>query len=214
METRARKIQAKQNSKIFLKVIPGHFATNHSHINYYMDMTTLKTRQTEAAEVAKTMAREYKYNTVVDTIICMDGCEVIGTQLAQDLAAGGIMCMNTHQSMYVITPQINTNGQLIFQDNIRFMVEDKNVLLLVATAATGKTIAKSLECIQYYGGQIRGISTIFSATKEIFGHKVNSIFTPEDLPDYQSYSQENCPHCKNNEKIDAIVNGQGYSALR
>ena len=27
-----------------LKITPGHFATNHAHINYYLDMTTLKTR--------------------------------------------------------------------------------------------------------------------------------------------------------------------------
>ena len=31
-----------------LKVTPGHFATNHAHINYYIDMTTLKTRLSEA----------------------------------------------------------------------------------------------------------------------------------------------------------------------
>ena len=31
-----------------LKITPGHFATNHAHINYYLDMTTLKTRLSEA----------------------------------------------------------------------------------------------------------------------------------------------------------------------
>ena len=38
----AIKIPSKINSKILLKVVPGHFATSHSHINYYMDMTRLK----------------------------------------------------------------------------------------------------------------------------------------------------------------------------
>ena len=28
-----------------LKVTPGHFATNHAHINYYLDMTTLNQAQ-------------------------------------------------------------------------------------------------------------------------------------------------------------------------
>ena len=27
-----------------LKIRPGHFATNHAHINYYIDVTTLKAR--------------------------------------------------------------------------------------------------------------------------------------------------------------------------
>ena len=44
----AIKIPSKINSKILLKVVPGHFATSHSHINYYMDMTRLKVGQREA----------------------------------------------------------------------------------------------------------------------------------------------------------------------
>ena len=31
-----------------LKIRPGHFATNHAHINYYIDVTTLKARTKEA----------------------------------------------------------------------------------------------------------------------------------------------------------------------
>ena len=44
METRMYKIPAKADREVRLKVIPGHFATNHSHINNYIDLTTLKTR--------------------------------------------------------------------------------------------------------------------------------------------------------------------------
>ncbi len=35
-----------------LKVTRGHFATNHSHTNYYIDLTTVKTRASEAHMVA------------------------------------------------------------------------------------------------------------------------------------------------------------------
>ena len=31
-----------------LRVARGHFATNHSHINYYIDITYQKTRLSEA----------------------------------------------------------------------------------------------------------------------------------------------------------------------
>ena len=34
MESRKQTISAKYNKKIQIGVIPGHFATNHSHINY------------------------------------------------------------------------------------------------------------------------------------------------------------------------------------
>ncbi len=209
----AIKIPSKVNNKIQLKVVPGHFATNHSHINYYMDMTRLKVGQREANEVAATMAKDYQYNTPVDTIICMDGCYVIGAFLAERLTESGVISMNVHQSIYVIEPEFNSNGQMIFRDNIQPMVNGKNVLLLLASATTGKTIARSVECIQYYGGIIQGISAIFSAANQIEGHAVNSIFNTEDFSDYQSFVQNECPFCKAGHKIDAIVNSYGYSQL-
>ena len=213
MENRELKISCSYNSALTLKANYGHFATNHSHINYYIDMTTLKVRQNEAAAVAKTMANNYVSTTVVDTIICMDGTEIIGAYLAQELTAAGIMSMNFHKSIYIITPEFNSNGQLIFRDNIQPMVHNKHVLLLLASATTGKTIAKSLECIQYYGGTIEGISAIFSAAKTICGHNINSIFSSSDLPDYMNFPQKDCPFCKQGRKIDAIVNSYGYSKL-
>ncbi len=213
MEKNELKINCSYNSALSLKAYYGHFATSHSHINYYIDMTTLKVRQNEASAIAKSMANEYVSTTVVDTIICMDGTEIIGAYLATDLTAAGIMSMNSHKTIYIITPEFNSNGQLIFRDNIQPMVYNKHVILLLASATTGKTIAKSLECIEYYGGQIQGISAIFSAAKTIYGHKVNSIFSSEDLPDYMNYPQKDCPFCKKGRKIDAIVNSYGYSKL-
>ena len=90
MESRAIKIKSPKNSKISIKVIPGHFATNHSHINYYIDMTSIKHRHAMAYEAAATMAMKYENNTMVDTIVCMDGCEVIAAFLARYLSKSGI----------------------------------------------------------------------------------------------------------------------------
>ena len=52
MNSRAIDLRAKKNKRIGIKIIPGHFSTSHSHVNYYIDMTTLKTRQNEAEEMA------------------------------------------------------------------------------------------------------------------------------------------------------------------
>ena len=38
-------------SSLFLRVAKGHFATSHSHINYYIDVTTQKARLSEAKAV-------------------------------------------------------------------------------------------------------------------------------------------------------------------
>ena len=42
MESRSIEIKSAQNSKLSIDIIPGHFATSHSHVNYYVDMTKIK----------------------------------------------------------------------------------------------------------------------------------------------------------------------------
>ena len=58
-------------------------------------------------------------------------------------------------------------------------------MLLMATATTGLTMSRSLECIDYYGGNVRQICCVFSAIDQINGQKVESIFTTDDVPGYQ-----------------------------
>ena len=49
------KVDSPYNNQIKLKVSQGHFATSSSHINYYIDLTTLKARSSEAKAVAKSL---------------------------------------------------------------------------------------------------------------------------------------------------------------
>ena len=99
-----------------LRVAKGHFATNHSHINYYIDITYQKTRLSEAQDVAKYLVKQFKNTTMVDTILCLDGMAVIGTCLAQELSASGFRSINAHKSIYVVEPEFNANSQMIFRD--------------------------------------------------------------------------------------------------
>ena len=74
------------NRAVPLRVAKGHFATSHSHINYYIDLAKTKHTVSEAKEAAKQLAANYKINTIVDTILCLDGTETIGTCMALELA--------------------------------------------------------------------------------------------------------------------------------
>lgn len=212
LEDRMIKIRT-MDCSVPLKVVPGHFATNHSHINYYIDMTTLKTRQSEAKAIAKSFATRYSAIDVVDTIVCMDGCEVIGAYLAEALHDLGVVSRNLHQTIYIVSPEYNTAGQMIFRDNIQPMIQGKNILLLLASAATGKTVNRCLECLDYYDGKLMGISAIFSAVDKISDYSVDSIFKKDDIPEYHTYKYSECPFCKNGQKIEALVNSFGYSVL-
>ncbi|MDF2589215.1 MAG: hypothetical protein K0S41_3056 [Anaerocolumna sp.] len=213
MENRAIKIFSPMNNKISLKIIPGHFATNFSHINFYIDMTSIKTRQNEALEAAKSMVDQNDMNFVVDTIVCMDGCEVIGGFLAMELSNAGILSMNSHKTIYVISPEYNSAGQIIFRDSNQSAISGKNILLLVASVTTGNTVSKSLECIKYYGGKIQRINALFSAVDKLEGILVHTIFRLKDIPEYKNYNINDCPFCKAHQKIEAIVNGFGYTKL-
>lgn len=213
MEHEAFIIKYKPNRNIFIRAYPGHFATNHSHINYYIDVTDVKHNHVMARTAAREMATQYAISTMVDTIICMDGAEIIGGFLARALAKSDIMSINSNAEICVIRPEYNTSGQMIFRDNLVPMIRGKHILLLIASVTTGKTIIRSLECIKYYGGVLTGISAVFSAVPEAAEKPIHHLFGREDIPDYHTYPFDSCPLCENKVKIDAIVNSYGYSAL-
>jgi orotate phosphoribosyltransferase len=84
---------------------------------------------------------------------------------------------------------------------------------LAASITTGYTVQAAIEAVEYYGGQVACLSSIFSTETEVSGHKVTSIFNPNNLPDYASYDSRECPMCRAGKRIDALVNSFGYSAL-
>ena len=206
------KIRTKSNN-LYLRVSQGHFATSHSHINYYIDVAAQKARLSEATAVAKDLVTHYKTTTVVDTILCLDGTEVIGTCLAKELTREDFANMNAHQTIYVVTPEHTTGSQLFFRDNIVPMVEGKNVLILAGSVATGYTAQAAIEAVKYYGGIVAGICAIFATMESCAGYPVRSVFNPKDLPGYMSCPSHECPMCKKGEKIDALVNHYGFSKL-
>ncbi len=206
------KIRTK-NRNLFLRVSKGHFATNHSHINYYIDVTTQKSRLSEAQAVAKEIVSFYNHSTIVDTILCLDGTEVIGTCLANELTKADFTNLNAHQTIYVVTPEHTTGSQLLFRENIVPMIKGKNVLILCASVTTGYSARAAIEAIRYYNGRVAGVSAIFATISECDGFPVRAVFDKDDLEGYESYPTHDCPICKSGQKIDALVNSYGYSKI-
>ncbi len=204
---------ATKGSNLHLRVAMGHFATSNSHSNYYIDVVSQKARLTEAKAVAEELRSYYYADTIVDTILCLDGTEVIGTCLADSLTKADFINMNAHKTIYVVTPEIVNGGQLMFRDNIIPMIKDKHVMILAVSVASGKTVATAVDAIKYYGGMVSGIASIFSTTEECAGYPVRSVFNPKDLPGYQSYAPHECPMCKEGKKIDALINSHGFSKI-
>jgi orotate phosphoribosyltransferase len=198
---------------IILKVSKGHFATGHSHINYYIDVTAQKFCLSEARKVALELAKEYKMYTLIDTILCLDGTEVIAACMASEMTKSGYMNINQHTDMNVVTPERTVGSQLIFRENTAPLISGKNVLILMASVSTGYTAKSAIETIAYYGGRAVGIASIFATVETIGTLPVTSLFNPKDLPDYTTTDAAACPLCKAGQRLDAIVNSFGYSKL-
>lgn len=211
MEEKMIKFYAKGNNQVAVHAMHGHFATSNSHINYYIDINSIKTRIKEAKEAARVLLHKIGTLAYVDTIVCMDGTEVIGAFLAEEFEQHNYLSTNQHETIYVVSPEQNKNAQMIFRDNNRAAITGKHIVLLSATTTTGDTIRKTLECIRYYGGTIEGIASIFSTVNSVDGCKIESVFDSEDIPGYAAYAPGDCPFCKKGEKLEAMVNAFGYS---
>lgn len=213
MEQRMVKFYSKESNLLAVHAIPGHFATSHSHINYYVDITSLKTRSAEAREAANVLYSKIPHGSYVDTIVCMDGTEVIGAFLSEKLENAGYLSTNRHETTYVVTPEFNANNQMLFRDNNKPAIMGKHVVLLLATTTTGETIRRALECIRYYGGIVECVASVFSTIGSVDGVEIERLFDQQDVLDYQAYPMHDCPFCKKGHPIEAMVNGFGYSKL-
>ncbi len=204
---------ATKRNNLFLRVAMGHFATGNRHSNYYIDVASQKTRLSEARAVAEELRSYYYADTIVDTILCLDGTEVIGACLADSLSKADFINMNAHKTIYVVTPEFTNGGQLLFRDNLVPMIKGKHVMILAVSVASGRTVQSAINAVNYYGGTVSGVSAIFSTAKECGGFPVRSVFDPNDLPDYISAPAHECPLCKAGHKLDALINSHGFSKL-
>ena len=108
---------ATKRKNLLLRGQRGHFATSHSHVNYFMDITMQKSRLSEAKAIADELLSYYQTTTIIDTILCLDGMQVVATCLADALTDNNFMNLNAHQTIYVITPEY-TAGSRLFSEII------------------------------------------------------------------------------------------------
>jgi orotate phosphoribosyltransferase len=213
MEDRAYTVSLTKNPLISMKVMQGHFATSHFHISHYLDVNELKTNAIAAKDVARELSIPYLANVSVDTIVCMEGTEVIGAYMAEELLQEGVNVINSGKEIRVLKPLSSVNGKLIFQCNRQQYIKDKEIVLLVASISSGTTIRRAQECIAYYGGVLVGISALFNAFPTDTEQEIHSMFTSEDIPGYQVCNPDECTMCKEGYKLEAVINSEGYTNI-
>ena len=61
-------LRSRKNPKARIKLMGGHFATMNSHVNTYIDMSTVKTRHNNARETAATLAEGKQVLILTDSV--------------------------------------------------------------------------------------------------------------------------------------------------
>ncbi|WP_029321215.1 phosphoribosyltransferase family protein [Butyrivibrio sp. AE3004] len=207
------KIEYSRNNDVILRNTKGHFITPNSHVNYFIDFCDAKARMKEARAAGESLAEFYIASEAIDTILCLNGMEVVGSYFADKLTQAGVLSTNAHKTMYITGPEYNVNGQIMFRDNNKHMITGKKVLILSDSVTTGGSLKRAVDSVKFYKGEVVGIAAIFSVATQIEEYPIRSLFSTRDLPDYASYPHDNCPLCKEGIQVDAICNGFGYSTL-
>ena len=208
------KYYSRHDRSILVNAARGHFATGNSHVNYFIDITRIKIRIGEAMESARALRQKLLYHvTEVDTICCLEGTEVLGAYLGEELEKGDFYTANMHETLYVVRPEENKIHQYMFRTNTRMCIEGKSVVILVPSITSGDTILRMAECVEYYGGKVAGVAAIFSIKEEVGPYKIYYLFDDKDLPGYHASSPQDCPLCKKGIPLEALINGYGYSML-
>ena len=206
-------LQYMNHPHLEVTVHDGHFATRTCHKSHYVDVTPIKHDHLLAREAGLTLATRYLSSTNIDTVVCLDGSEVIGAFLAWNLAKQDFRAINEGKNISVIPPEYDINHHMIFRENILPRIQDKDVLVLISTVNSGTAARKALDTIAYYGGRCQGVAAVFSAVESVEGVPVFALFTPKDIPGYVSAPAKDCPLCAKGEKIDALINSYGFSKL-
>lgn len=204
-----------KNPAISMDVIPGHFTTNHFHLSHYLDLDKLKSNSSLARKVAKELALPYLASTLIDTIVCIDGTELIGAYLAEELNQKSTSSINSGKDIHVVKPMSNVHRQFTFQSNLQSLITDHRILLLVSSVSSGTTLRTALELLNYYGADLVGVSSLFNSQHDDLdiNQEINYLFNQDDIPGYKMHRIKNCDLCKSGRKLDAIIIQGGYTTL-
>lgn len=207
-------ITSSRDERVFIHAMPGHFISSSSHLNYYIGTSDIKHNHNVSVDAAMLMAQYYaERNIHVDSVLCLYETQALGAYLAHELARPNMLNPNPDSTVYVLGPEYDAMGNIIFRDNLKKLINGKNVVVLISCITSGKTVERAMESVTYYGGSVVGVTSIFSAINQVGGVEINTIFNKDDIPGYEAYPAHDCPHCRAGERVDAIANGYGYSLL-
>ena len=149
-------ITSDRNERVFIHAMPGHFVSSSSHLNFYIGTSDIKHNHDISVDAAMMLARYYHERGIeIDTVLCLYETQALGAYLAHELQRANMLNPNPDSTVYVLGPEYDAQGNIIFRDNLRKLITGKRVLLLISCITSGKTIevttaAKQSEFLLYF----------------------------------------------------------------
>ena len=157
-------ITSNRDEDVFIHAMPGHFISASTHLNYYVGTSDIKHNHDVSVEAAKLMANYYNERNIrIDTVLCLYETQALGAYLAHELQQTTMYDPYPQETVYVLGPEYDASGNMIFRDNLRKLINGKRVVLLISCITSGKTIQRAMSSVGYYGGEVAGVTAIFSA---------------------------------------------------
>ena len=153
------KLTSPRNENVFIHLVKGHFVSANNHINYYIGTSDVKHNHDVSVDTAMLLSEYYNSNEIqADTVLCLYETQALGAYLAHELSRPNMYRYDSKREIYVVGSEYDSSGNIIFRDNLVRMIKDKNVIVLISAITSGKTVERAMESVQYYGGNVIGIS--------------------------------------------------------
>lgn len=184
-----------------------HFVgTSGRHLEGYINKDMLYPHTAETSRICELFAEQFK-----DTAIDVIAAPAMGGVILSTWTAHHLSRIQGKEVLSVYAEKVNS--ELTFTRGYDAFVKGKNVLVIEDLTTTGGSLKKSIDVVVLAGGTVVAACTMVNkdpamVTSELFG----APFTALAELVVKSYSEEECPLCKNSIPINTTV-GHGKKFL-
>ena len=116
-------ITSGRNEHVFIHAMPGHFVSSSSHLNFYIGTSDIKHNHDVSVDAAMMLASYYHERGIeVDTVLCLYETQALGAYLAHELQRANMLNPNPDSTVYVLGPEYDAQGNIIFRAQIIVIV--------------------------------------------------------------------------------------------
>jgi orotate phosphoribosyltransferase len=148
-------INSQRDERVFIRASSGHFITANKHIDCYVGTSDIKHNHDVSICAARLLAEYYHMRGIrIDTVLCLYETQTLGAYVAHELSKPNMFNPNPSANIFVLGPEYDVSGNMIFRDNLIRMIKDKRVLILMSCITSGKTVERAMDSVAYYAARL------------------------------------------------------------